>query len=57
MIIKVVCLEIGYIVHYASGRTRLFYANKLPDTVKIFMDNHEQTVERYGDVVAAIMWK
>lgn len=57
MIIKVVRLEIGYIVHYASGRTRLFYANKLPDTVKAFMDNHEQTVERYGDNVAEIMWK
>ena len=57
MIIKVVCLEIGFIVHYASGRTRLFYANKLPDTVKTFMDNHEQTVERYGNVVAAIVWR
>lgn len=57
MIIKVVRLEIGYIVHYASGRTRLFYTNKLPDTVKMFMDSHEMTVERYGNVVAAIMWK
>lgn len=58
MILKVVRLELGYIVHYASGRIHTIYnARKLPRTVQMFIDNHEMTVERYGQYVAAIVWK
>lgn len=58
MILKVVRLEIGYIVHYASGRTQTYIiGRKLPRTVQTFIDNHEMTVERYGQYVAAIVWK
>ena len=58
MILKVVRLECGYIVHYASGRTRTFNdVHKLPDTVKMFIENSEMTVEKYGDYVAAIVWR
>lgn len=58
MIQKVVRLEHGYVVHYASGRTQTFPANKkLPRTIWNFMEHHEMTVERYGNVVAAIVWK
>lgn len=58
MILKVVRLENGYVVHYASGRTHTFCnGQKLPLTVKKFMDFHKMTVERYGNVVAAIVWK
>ena len=58
MILKVVRLENGYVVHYASGRAHTFpISQKLPRTVKTFMDNHEMTVEKYGNIVAAIVWK
>ena len=58
MILKVVRCGYGYIVHYASGRTLTFENTcKLPDTVKMFMDNHEMTVEKYGNVVAALVWR
>ena len=58
MILKVVRLESGYVVHYASGRTHTFYnGQKLPLTVKKFMDFHEMTVEKYGNIVNAIVWK
>ena len=58
MILKVVRLESGYVVHYASGRTHTFCnGQKLPLTVKKFMDFHEMTVERYGNYVAALVWK
>ena len=58
MILKVVRLESGYVVYYASGRTYTIYnGQKLPLTVKKFMDFHEMTVEKYGNVVNAIVWK
>lgn len=58
MILKVVQAGNGYIIHYASGRIRTIRnGQKLPRTVKYFMDNHDITVERYGNVVAAIVWK
>ena len=58
MILKVVRLESGYVVHYASGRTHMIYnGQKLPLTVKKFMDFHEMTVEKYGNIVNAIVWK
>ena len=58
MILKVVRLEHGYIIHYASGRIHTIYnGQKLSLTVKKFMDFHEMTVEKYGDYVAAIVWK
>lgn len=58
MILKVVRPESGYVVHYASGRTQTFYnEQKLPLTVKKFMDFHEMTVEKYGNVINALVWK
>ena len=58
MILKVVRLEFGYIVHYASGRIHTFYnVNKLPKTIQRFIEHHEMTVEKYGQYVAAIVWK
>ena len=58
MILKVVRLEYGFLVHYASGRIHTFYnGQKLPLTVKKFMDFHEMTVEKYGNYVATIVWK
>ena len=58
MILKVVRLEHGYIIHYASGRIHTIYnGEKLPQTVKNFMVKHDITVEKYGNVVAAIVWK
>ena len=58
MILKVVRLENGYVVHYASGRTHTFPASKkLPRTIQNFIENHEITVEKYGNVVAALVWK
>ena len=58
MILKVVRLEYGFLVHYASGRIHTFYnGQKLPLTVKKFMDFHDMAVERYGNYVAAIVWK
>lgn len=58
MILKVVRLEHGYVIHYASGRIHTIRnGQKLPRTVKYFMDNHGMTVEKYGNVVAAIVWQ
>lgn len=58
MILKVVRLEYGFLVHYASGRIHTFYnGQKLPLTVKKFMDFHEMAVEKYGNYVAVIVWK
>ena len=58
MILKVVRVENGYVVHYASGRIRTFLiSQKLPRTIWNFIENHDMTVERYGNVVAALVWK
>ena len=58
MILKVVMLEKSYVVHYASGRIRtLLISQKLPRSIWNFIENHDMTVERYGNVVAAIVWK
>ena len=58
MILKVVRLENSYVVNYASGRIRTFLiSQKLPRTIRNFIENHEITVEKYGNVVAAIVWK
>lgn len=58
MILKVVRLEHGYVIHYASGRIRTICSGqKLPRTVKYFMENHDMTVERYGNVVAVLVWR
>lgn len=58
MILKVVRLEVGYVVHYASGRIHTFpISQKLPRTIQNFIENHEITVEKYGNVVAALVWK
>ena len=58
MILKVVRLENSYVVHYASGRIRTFLiSQKLPRTIWNFIENHEITVEKYGNVVAAVVWK
>lgn len=58
MILKVVRLTDCYVVHYASGRIRtLLISQKLPRTIRNFIENHDMTVERYGNFVAAIMWK
>ena len=56
MILKVVRLTDCYVVHYASGRIRtLLISQKLPRTIRNFIENHDMTVERYGNFVAAIM--
>ena len=58
MVIKVVKIDYGHIVHYASGRTHIFYDNrKLPNTVKLFKENHTPTIEKYGNTVNATVWK
>ena len=58
MILKVVRLEHGYVIHYASGRIHTIYnSEKLPKTVKYFMVKHDMIVEKYGNVVNAIVWK
>ena len=58
MVIKVIRVEWGYIVQYASGRTRLIYDNrKIPKTIKLFMEHHPPTIEKYRDVVNATIWK
>lgn len=58
MILKVVRLEDGYVVHYASGRIRTFLiSQELPRSIRNFIENHEITVEKYGNVVAALVWK
>ena len=58
MILKVVRLKNGYVIHYASGRIHTIKnGEKLPQTVKYFMVKHNITVEKYGNVVNAIVWK
>ena len=59
MILKVVLVEKGFIVVYASGRTRIYscpYRN-LPERVQQFIDNREKYAESYGDTINAIVWK
>lgn len=58
MILKVVRLKNGYVIYYASGRIHtILNGQKLPQTVKNFMVKHDITVEKYGNVVAAVVWK
>lgn len=57
MISKVILVGGAYIVNYASGRTRLFTNyRQLPKSVKAFIAAHEPKVERYGNVVNAMIW-
>lgn len=59
MILKVVLVESGFIVVYASGRTRFYSCpyKKLPVRVQQFIDKHEHYAESYGDIVNAIIWR
>ena len=59
MIIKVVLTSAGFIVVYASGRTRIYSCpyKKLPVRVQQFIDNREKYAESYGDVINAIVWR
>lgn len=59
MILKVVLVASGFIVVYASGRTRIYSCSykKLPLRVQQFIDNHEKYAESYGDVLYAIVWR
>lgn len=59
MILKVVLVEGGFIVVYASGRTRIYSCpyKKLPLRVQQFIDNREKYTESYGDVLNAIVWR
>lgn len=59
MIEKVVLTSAGFIVVYASGRTRIYTCpyKMLPLRVQLFIDNREKYVENYGDVVNAIVWR
>ena len=59
MIVKVVLVESGFIVIYASGYTKLFSCpyKKLPKTIQRFLNEHTQRVERYGDQINAIVWR
>jgi len=59
MIIKVVLTSAGFIVVYASGRTRIYSCpyKKLPLRVQQFIDNREKYAESYGDVINAIIWR
>ena len=59
MILKIVLVESGFIVVYASGRTRIYNCpyKKLPLRVQQFIDNHEKYAENYGDVINAIVWR
>ena len=59
MIVKVVLVEGGFIVVYASGYTKMFSCpyKKLPVRVQQFIDNHEKYAESYGDVINAIVWR
>ena len=59
MIQKVVLTSAGFIVVYASGRTRIYSCpyKKLPLRVQQFIDNHEKYAESYGDVINAIVWR
>ena len=59
MIEKVVLTSAGFIVVYASGRTRIYSCpyKKLPLRVQQFIDNREKYAESYGDVINAIVWR
>ena len=59
MITKVVLTSAGFIVVYASGRTRIYSCpyKKLPVRVQQFIDNHEHYAESYSDVLIAIVWR
>ena len=59
MILKVVLVESGFIVVYASGRTRIYNCpyKKLPKRVQQFIDNHEHYAEAYEDLLVAIVWR
>ena len=56
---KIVYTQVGFIVVYASGRTRIYTGpcKKLPKTIRRFLDEHTQRVERYGDQIYAIVWR
>ena len=59
MIQKVVLTSAGFIVVYASRRTRIYCCpyKKLPKRVQQFIDNREKYAESYGDVINAIVWR
>lgn len=59
MIQKVVLTTAGFIVVYASGRTRIYSCpyKKLPLRVQQFIDNHEKYAESYADLLIAIVWR
>lgn len=59
MIQKVVLVENGFIVVYASGRTRIYSCpyKKLPVRVQQFINNHEKYAEAYEDLLVAIVWR
>lgn len=59
MIAKVVLTSAGFIVVYASGRTRIYSCpyKKLPIRVQQFIDNHEHYAEAYADLLVAIVWR
>ena len=59
MIQKVVLISAGFIVVYASGRTRIYSCpyKKLPLRVQQFIDNHEKYAESYRDAINAIVWR
>lgn len=59
MIEKVVLTSAGFIVVYASGRTRIYSCpyKKLPKRVQQFIDNHEHYAESYADLLIAIVWR
>lgn len=59
MILKVVLVESGFIVVYASGRTRIYSCpyKKLPKNIQRFIDSHEHYAEAYADLLVAIVWR
>lgn len=59
MIQKVVLTTAGFIVVYASERTRIYSCpyKKLPLRVQQFIDNHEHYAEAYADLLVAIVWR
>ena len=59
MILKIVLVESGFIVVYASGRTMIYSCpyKKLPKNIKRFIDCHEHYAEAYEDLLVAIVWR
>lgn len=59
MIEKVVLTSTGFIVVYASGRTRIYncHYKKLPKRVQQFIDNHEHYAKAYADLLVVIVWR